>query len=157
MVSYSETLQAELFSKHFSFFIRNTKSKTYFHFLKDDVTFNCDNDVQDAICCTELALSTNESLSSDSDCSFVESSSNESIISSSDEDNDDDDNGENSDSEISNNVLDGPLLSCFMRNYLSSSARRDILQTFKTLFPDTSIQNINYEDIHSSINCSGVK
>ena len=50
------------------------------------------------------------------------------------------------------------VLSCFLRNNLSASASKDILKTFKTVFPQISpLQEITYETIWSKIDCSGVK
>jgi hypothetical protein len=50
------------------------------------------------------------------------------------------------------------ILSCFLRNNLSTSASKDILQTFKNILPDVrELQEISFQTIWSKIDCSGVK
>lgn len=50
------------------------------------------------------------------------------------------------------------MLSCFLRHNLSASASKDILETFKQMFPDSpSLQDTSYREMCAYIACDDVK
>ena len=50
------------------------------------------------------------------------------------------------------------ILSCFLRNNLSTSTSKEILQTFRSAFPNVpQLQELTFQNIWSQIDCRGVK
>lgn len=106
---------------------------------------DCDNrtDREDD---SELSNS-NSSFSADSDssCSFSDSSS----------ESDSDLSDQSLNSQSTSMIGQSPefsLLACFLRHNLLASASKDIIITFKQIFPHAaSLQDLNYDDIWKSV------
>lgn len=57
---------------------------------------------------------------------------------------------------VSQSSIEHTLLSCFLRHNLSASACKDLIQTFKIMFPSTDrLQDLNYNDMLKTVCCAG--